>query len=184
VWLDAAEEGADPSDLRKALEALEPVATATAASSETLGHYGRALMLANQPARAEMVFRQAAQRFPTDPEVLPHLAAVAQRLGHLDEARQALVRYSVLVDEDRDQAGHAVRIADLSMQLNDPAAAAEWYQKSETLGATDPIVLVRLAEAQLKAGHVDSARETVQRALEKDPENAAARSLSRRVQAR
>ncbi len=28
-------------------------------------------------------------------------ASVAQRLGHLDEARQALVKYSVLVDEDR-----------------------------------------------------------------------------------
>jgi predicted TPR repeat methyltransferase len=90
----------------------------------------------------------------------------------------------VLVDEDREQAVHAVRIADLSMQLNDPAAAVAWYQKSETLGATDSIVLVRLAEAQLKAGHIDGARATVQRALEKDPENAAARNLSRRVQTR
>jgi tetratricopeptide (TPR) repeat protein len=180
VWLDAAEEGGDPSDLRKALEALERVATATNASSETLGYYGRALMLANQPARAELVFRQAAQRFPTDPDVLPHFADVAQRLGHLDEARQALVRYSVLVDEDREQTAHAVRIADLSMQLNDPAAAVAWYEKSETLGAADPIVLVRLAEAQLRAGQMDSARATVQRVLEKDPENAAARNLSRR----
>ncbi len=184
VWLDAAEEGGDSSDLRKALGALEQVATAPNANSETLGHYGRALMLANQPALAEVVFRQAAQRFPTDPEVLPHFATVAQKLGHLDEARQALVRYSVLVDEDRDQVVHAVRIADLSMQLNDPAAAVAWYQKSEALGATDALVLLRLAEAQLKAGDLDSARATVQRALEKDPESAAARNLSRRIQTR
>jgi tetratricopeptide (TPR) repeat protein len=184
VWLDAAEEGGDPSDLRKALEALGPVATATNASSETLGHYGRALMLANQPARAEMVLRQAAQRFPTDPEVLPYLANVSQRLGHLDEARQALVRYSVLVDEDREQAVHAIRIADISMQLNDPGAAVAWYQKSQALGATDSGVLVRLAEAQLKAGQIENARVTVQRTLERDPQNAAARNLSRRVQAR
>jgi tetratricopeptide (TPR) repeat protein len=184
VWLDAAEERGDPSDLRKALEALQRVATAANASSETLGHYGRALMLANQAAQAEVVFRQAAQRLPTDPEVLPHFAAVAQRLGHLDEARQALVKYSVLVDDDREQATHALRIAELSTQLNDPAAAVVWYQKSEALGASGPGVLVRLAEAQLKAGQVDSARATVQRALEKDPENAAARTLSRRVQTR
>ena len=80
------------------------------------------------------MFRQASQRFPTDPDVLPHFASVAQRLGHLDDARQALVRYSVLVDDDRDEAQHAVRIADLSMQLNDAAAAVAWYQKSDALG--------------------------------------------------
>ncbi len=116
VWLDAAEDGGDPSDLRKALEALEPVGRRkSTASSETLGMYGRALVLAGRHAEAEAMFRQASQRFPTDPEVLPHFASVAQRLGHLDEARQALVRYSVLVDEDRDEAVRAARIADLSM---------------------------------------------------------------------
>jgi tetratricopeptide (TPR) repeat protein len=184
VWLDAAEESGDPTDLRKALGALEPVAAASNASSETLGHYGRALMLAGQPARAEAVFRDAAQRFPIDPEVLPHFATVAQRLGHLDQARQALITYSVLVDEDREQAVYAVRIADLSMQLNDAAGAIAWYQKLEELGATDSTLLLRLAEAQLKAGQTDNARSSVQRALEKDPDNIAARNLSRRLQAR
>jgi len=184
VWLDAAEERSDPSDLRKALEALEPIATQTTASSETLGHYGRALMLAGQHERAELVFRQASQRFPTDPDVLPHLASVAQRLGHLDDARQALVRYSILVDDDRDMASHAVRIADLSMQLNDAVSAVAWYQKSESLGTTDASLLVRLAEAQAKAGQVDRARATVLRALERDPASPPARGLARRLQAR
>ncbi len=120
VWLEAAEDRGDPSDLRKALEALEPVAMQSTASSETLGMYGRALVLAGRHAEAETIFRQASQRFPTDPEVLPQFASVAQRLGHLDEARQALVKYSVLVDEDRDEAVRAARIADLSMQLTTP----------------------------------------------------------------
>ena len=53
VWLDAAEERGDPSDLRKALEALEPVAEQSTASSETLGMYGRALVLAGRHAEAE-----------------------------------------------------------------------------------------------------------------------------------
>jgi tetratricopeptide (TPR) repeat protein len=184
VWLDAAEQGGDPSDLRKALEALEPVATQTNASSETLGHFGRALMLTGEQARAELVLKQASQRFPTDPEVLPHLATVAQKLGHLDDARQALVRYSILVDEDREQAVHAVRIADLSMQLNDAASAVRWYQKSESLGTDDVSVLVRLADAQAKAGKLDDARVTAQRAVQKDPVNMSARALARRLQAR
>ena len=184
VWLDAAEEGGDASDVRKALDALEPIATQATASSETLGYYGRALMLAGQQARAELVFRQAAQRFPTDPDVLPYLASVAQRLGHLEDARQALVRYSILVDEAREQALHAVRIADLSMQLNDAASAITWYQKSAALGTTDVTLLVRLAEAQTKAGELNAARMTVQRALEKEPDNTTARALSSRLQAR
>ena len=184
VWLDAAEELGDPSDVRKALEALEVIATQPTASSETLGHYGRALMLAGQQPRAELVFKQAAQRFPTDPDVLPYLATVAQRLGHLEDARQALVRYSILVDEAREQALQAVRIADLSMQLNDAASAIAWYQKSAALGTTDVALLVRLAEAQTKAGELDAARTTVQRALEREPDNMTARSLSRRLQAR
>src|SRR5687768_12977967 len=101
VWLDAAEDRGDPSDLRKALEALQPVAIQPTATSETLGMYGRALMLASRRQEAADILRQAAQRFPIDPEVLPHFASVAESLGHLDEARQALVKYSVLVDEDR-----------------------------------------------------------------------------------
>jgi tetratricopeptide (TPR) repeat protein len=184
VWLEAAEDRGDPSDMRKALEALEPIASQTTASSETLGHFGRALVLSGQDARAETVFRQASQRFPTDPDVLPHLAAVAQRLGHLDEARQALVRYSVLVDEDRDKASHAGRIGDLSMALHDVASAVAWYEKSDALRPGDVSVLVRLAYAQAKAGQLEHARSTVQRAIAKDPADAAARALARRLQAR
>jgi tetratricopeptide (TPR) repeat protein len=184
VWLDAAEDGGDPSDLRKALEALEPVATQSTASSETLGMYGRALMLAGRYAEAEVIFREASQRFPTDPEVLPHFASVAQRLGHLDEARQALVRYSVLVDEDRDEAVRATRIADLSMQLNDAAAAVTWYQKSDALRTGDASLLARMADAHSRAGQVGPALATIKRAIEKDPDHPLVRSVARRLQAR
>ena len=184
VWLDAAEDRGDPSDLRKALEALGPVATQSTASSETLGMYGRALMLANRYAEAEAIFKQASQKFPIDPEMLPHLASVAQRLGHLDEARQALVRYSILVDDDRDEAVRAARIADLSMQLDDATAAVAWYQKSDASGTSDASLLARMADAQSRAGQVDKARVTVQRAIEKDPHHPLVRAVARRIQAR
>jgi tetratricopeptide (TPR) repeat protein len=181
VWLQAAEDRGDPTDVRKALEALEPVASQPAASSELLGLYGRALTLAGQSERAEQAFRQASQRFPTDPDVLPPLAALAQELGHLEEARQALVRYSVLVDDDRDEAAHAARIADLSLQLNDAATAVTWYEKSDALVPADATQLARLAEAQMKAGRTQDAQGTVTRALAKDPANATARALVRRL---
>jgi tetratricopeptide (TPR) repeat protein len=184
AWLDAAEEYGEPSDLRKALEALGPVAAQSTASSETLGMYGRALVLAGRHVEAETMLRQASQRFPTDPEVLPHFASVAQRLGHLDEARQALVKYSVLVDEDRERAVHAARIADLSMQLNDPRAAAAWYQKSDALRMSDASLLARMADAQSRAGQTAEALDTIKRALAKDADNPLARAIARRLQER
>jgi len=184
VWLDAAEERGDPIDIKKALEALEPIATQTNATSETLGHYGRALVLDGQHVRAEAAFRLASQRFPTDPGVLPQLAAVAERLGHVEDARQALVRYAILVDEDRDRASHAAQIGDLSMQLNDVASAVAWYQKSVSVATSDTVVLLRLAGAQAKAGQIENARATVQKVLELQPDNVAAQNLARRLQPR
>jgi tetratricopeptide (TPR) repeat protein len=184
VWLDAAEDGGDPSDLRKALEALHSAAAQSSASSETIGMYGRALVLAGRHAEGEAMFRQASQLFPTDPELLPHFASVAQRLGHLDDARQALVRYSALVDEDRDEAVRAARIADLSMDLNDTAAAIAWYQKSDALRAGDASLLARMAAAQLRAGQVEPARASIKRAIEKEPNHPLVRSVARRLQVR
>jgi tetratricopeptide (TPR) repeat protein len=184
VFLDTANDSGDPSDVRKALEALEPIATESTASSGTLGLYGRALMLAGRHVEAEQILSQAAQRFPIDPEVLPHYASVAQRLGHLDDARQALVRYSVLVDEDREAPAHAAAIGDLSLQLNDTAAAIAWYEKSASVSEPDASLLARLADAQAKAGRLDDARTTVQRALEKDPADSAALAIAHRLQVR
>ena len=184
VWLDAAEDRGDPSDLRKALEALAPVAELPSANSETLGMYGRALVLAGRYVEAEAILRQASQRFPIDPEVLPHFASVAQRLGHLEDARQALVTYSALVDEDREEAARAARVADLSMQLNEAVTAAAWFQKSDKLRAGDASLLARMADAQWRAGQVEAALVTIRRSIEKDPSHPLAQAVARRIQAR
>ena len=146
--------------------------------------YGRALMLSARLAEAEAVLKQAALRFPVDPDALPDLAAVAQRLGHLDEARRALVRYSVLVDEDRDEASRAVRIADLSMQLNDAPSAVTWYQKSDSLRAGDATLLARMADAQSRTGQAARAIDTIKRALAKAPDDPFVHAVARRLQTR
>jgi tetratricopeptide (TPR) repeat protein len=182
VWLRAAEDRADPIDAKKALEALEPLATEPSASSAVLGLYARALTLVGDNERAEQAFRQAAQRFPIDPDVLLPFADLAERMRHFEDARQALVRYSSLVDDDRDQPAHAAQIADLSLELNDVATAIHWYEKSEALGPADATQLVRLAEAQIKAHRTHDAEATLTRALTKDPMNPKAIVLIRRLQ--
>jgi Flp pilus assembly protein TadD len=184
VWLEAAEDTADPTDIAKALEALAPVATQPMASSEVLGLYGRALSMAGRKTEAEEIFRQAAAKLPTDPDVLPEYASIAQLLGHLDDARQALVRYAALVDDDPERVTHAVRIADLSMRLNDATTAVAWYQKSQALGRNDASLLARLATAYARAGQLDNARDAARRALERDPDNTAAQTVAAELQER
>ena len=190
AWPGVARRGGRRAEIRatcaKALEALEPVADAIDGQQRD----ARACTAARScwqagTRRPRRCFRQASQRFPTDPDVLPHFASVAQRLGHLDEARQALVRYSVLVDEDRDEAVHAARIADLSMQLNDAAAAVAWYQKSDALRAGDavaPGAHGRRTVARRAASSPRARRST--RAIDKDPDHPLVRSVARRLQAR
>ncbi len=184
VWLDAAEDSADPIDVAKALEALAPSATQATATSEVLGLYGRALALADRQAEAEQFLRQAAARLPTDPDVLPYYASVAQRLGHLDDARQALMRYSAIVDDDPDRVTYAVRIADLSMRLKDSSTAVAWYQRSQALGRNDAALLARLANAYARSGQLDDARDAARRALERDPANAVAQAVAEELQTR
>lgn len=53
MWLEAAEDRGDKSALRKALEALEPVASQPSATSDILGLYGRALALDGEDDQAE-----------------------------------------------------------------------------------------------------------------------------------
>jgi superkiller protein 3 len=182
IWLETAEDRDDKSALRKALEALEPVASQASASSEILGLYGRALALNGQNAEAERAFKTAAETFPTDPTVLPQFASIARRLGHLEDARQALERYAMLVDDDHDQAAHAAQIGDLSLQLNDPASAVSWYEKSASLAVPDAVLLAHLADAQLTTGRVDAARGTIARAVAKDPANPSVRAAAFRIQ--
>ncbi len=181
VWLRAAEERGDRAALRKALEALEPVATQPAASSDVLTLYGRALSLKGEAEKAEQVLQQASNRLPAEPAAFLALASVAQRLGHIAEARDALIRYGALSDDDRDREGRAVQIGDLSLRLNDPDTAVHWFQRAADAADGDPALLGRLADAQFRAGQPGAARATLSRAIEKDPQSAFLRNLARRI---
>src|SRR5439155_6393245 len=114
--------------------------------------YGRALLEGGRADLAEPALRQATSRYPLEPSALLLYASVAELQNHPDAARQALIKYCVLVDEDAQFVSRAARIAALSFRLNDPATARTWVQRALATSPADPLLLASLAEAQLKLG--------------------------------
>jgi tetratricopeptide (TPR) repeat protein len=184
VWLQDAEAQDDHQSLNKAIEALERAATGTNATSDALTWFGRALLRDEQVDRAEQVLHLATTRFPVDATAFFFYAQAAERLKHLDAARQALIDFAALRGDDGQAAERAERIASLSMQLSDPAAAAKWLRKAVDEGGPDGGGVRRLsslADAQLKAGDSEAATATVSRGLAIDPGNRDLLTLARRL---
>jgi tetratricopeptide (TPR) repeat protein len=184
VWLEKTNPRPDRVDLGKALGALERT-IGTDDSSEALMLFGRALILAGDEEHAETVLQQASDKRPADPLAFYYLAEAAERLGHVEPTRRALLDYVALEGDDPDpgrRATLAIRIADLSMKLGDGPAAITWYERAVAANGADAPLLVNLAGAQASIGALDAARATLVRALDKDPDNAAAAALRRRIE--
>jgi tetratricopeptide (TPR) repeat protein len=183
VWLEKTQPHGDRVDLRKALGALQE-AVGSQDSSEALTLFGRALLLSQDVEAAETVLEEATDKLPVDPQAFYYLADAAERRGHADTARRALLDYRALEGEEPDarrRAGFAARIGDLSMQAADPVRAVTWYQRALE-GRVDAPLLVKTAEAQLRSGAREAARATITKALEQDPLSRDARALLRRLQ--
>ena len=129
VWLDIAEARGDRVAFNKALEALERVGSRSAASSESLTLYGRALLQTDRAGEAERTLQRATEGYPIDPAAFLFYATAAERQNHADAARDALIRYGAVVSDDDGFADRAARIAALSLKLNDRATAAAWVQR-------------------------------------------------------
>jgi tetratricopeptide (TPR) repeat protein len=182
VWLEIAQARNDRIALSKAIEALEG-AVGSDDSSEALTLFGRALLLTSDEETAERMLQDATQKRPVEPLAFYYLSDAAERLGHYEAARLALLDYEVLrgdESDDRRRSAFAARLGDLSLKLNEPVAAAAYFLRAAT-DAPDPNLLARAADAQLRAGDKDNALVTVNKALEKDPGNALALSVRRRI---
>jgi tetratricopeptide (TPR) repeat protein len=183
IWLEIAEARQDHVALSKALGALEN-APPTAIGSDALTLLGRALFLSGDVDRAERTLRQATARRPVEPIAFLHLAEAAERLGHLADARDALLDYHALTGDERDarrRRSFAVRVADLSAKVGDRQLALTWYERAIEGGAGDFGLLVRYAAAQAAAGNPDGARATLVGVLEKAPDHREALALQRRL---
>lgn len=182
VWLDVAQRTHDRVALGKALEALQATPPEAAASSEADLLLGRAWLLAGKIDLAEQALQRAAARYPLVPEALSYLAEAAERLGHLREARRALIDYDALVGPTEGNfVARARRIAEWSMRLGEPATAVRWLTRARDAVPTNVGLLARLAEAQLAAGDRAAARETLRRALELNPRDRTLAALARRL---
>jgi tetratricopeptide (TPR) repeat protein len=179
VWLEMASFRSDA--LRKALDALERVASNPSTTSDTLALYGRALLQDDNPEAAERVLEQATSRYPVAPAAFLHYATAAERQNHFDAARRALMAYGSLVPNDPDLVSRSARIAALSLRMNDAPTAIEWFERALAGSPNDVRLLASLAEAQVAASEIDAARATVARGLEKDPENPQLAILVRRL---
>jgi tetratricopeptide (TPR) repeat protein len=181
VWLETAQARGDRVALSKAIEALEG-AVGSDDSSEALTLFGRALLMTSDEETAERMLQDATRKQPVEPLAFYYLSDAAERLGHYDVARRALLDYEVLRGDQADprrRSAYAVRLGDLSLRLNDPAAAATYFLRAAD--GTDAALLARAADAQLRAGDKDGALATAAKALEKDPKNALAVTISRRA---
>jgi tetratricopeptide (TPR) repeat protein len=182
VWLEIAQARSDRIALSKAIEALEG-AVGSDDSSEALTLFGRALLMTSDEETAERMLQDATQKRPVEPLAFYYLSDAAERLGHYDIARRALVDYDVLRGDEADarrRSAYAVRLGDLSLKLSEPAAAATYFLRAAD--GTDAGLLARAADAQLRAGDKDAALATAGKALERDPANALALTVQRRSQ--
>jgi tetratricopeptide (TPR) repeat protein len=183
VWLEKAQPHPDRVDLSKALGALQE-AVGNDDGSEALTLFGRALLLSQNVDEAETVLQQASDKLPVDPQAFYYLADAAERRGHADVARRALIDYRALTGEEADarrRASFAARLGDLAVQAGDPAGAVAWYQRALEGPGADVPLLVKTADAQLRSGAADAARSTIEKALEKDPFSREARAVLRRI---
>jgi Flp pilus assembly protein TadD len=146
VWLNLADER--PDALRKALEALRLAASSPDATSDILTMYGRALIRDGQFDAAEGVLQRATVRYPIDTEAWALGASAAERLGHLDSARDALVKYTSLIPDGPALVLSARRIGELSLRLNDAQAAVRWLSRAAALAPSDPDLSALLTDAQ------------------------------------
>ncbi len=169
VWLDVAESGGDRITLRKAFEALEAAARRATPSTEALTLLGRAHLLAGDNAAAERSFRQATSRLPVEPAALLHLSLAAERAGHPATARDALVRYTALSSDGLPSPDRALHLGELSMRLNEPAAAAAWFASAAQAPDAEPSTFLRLARAELRQNRRAAARAAIEAGLRLDP---------------
>jgi predicted TPR repeat methyltransferase len=75
----------------------------------------------------------------------------------------------------------AVHLGDLSLRLNEPAAAVAWYVRAAESASAGPQAYVRLAEANVRLNDLGSAADAVRRGLVVDPRNAQLLALQRQL---
>jgi len=183
VWLDIAATTDDRIALTKSIGALQSIPQATA-SSEALTLLARALLLAGEREEAVVLLALATGRYPLDTSAFLELADLVEQEGDLLRARRLLVAHDTVTAHgpDTQRMAQLLRIADLSIQLDDHADAALRFETAVGLGSPTPALLVRLANAQWRGGFPTAARSVVTDGLVQHPDDSALLALQRRFE--
>jgi predicted Zn-dependent protease len=176
IWFEEARDG-DEAARGKAVEALQHAASMES-TGKALGLLGEAQLMGADLAVAENILREAAEKLPADRATFLYLAEAAERAGQTDEARRALSDYySLCPPTDRRCGDIARRIAELSLRLNDVPAAVIWYSNAAAAASSSVSDLLEIANAQMRLRDKAGAVVTLDRLLEKSPNNTVAKAL-------
>ena len=183
VWLDIARTTNDHIALGKALGALQSIPVATA-SSATLTLLARALLLTGDPDAAVTALEWATERFPVDPSAFVELADLVEDEGDDARARQLLIAHDTLMVNApvAQRVARLTRIADLSLTLGDPDDAVIRFGLARALGESSARLLVRLADAEWRAGDRAAARSVIADGIQMYPQDRYLLTLRRRFE--
>jgi tetratricopeptide (TPR) repeat protein len=181
AWLTAAAVKRDPSLIAHARSIVEPMAARDDASGEVLALLGEAQAQAGDLVTAERTLQRAVARVPVGLSAFLDLANAAERLDHLATARGALIDFTSLSDNEDERRRVAVHVAELSLRLGDPVAAARWADRATDDQHATVAGYAAAATAQLALGHLDRAREAVAKGLALAPTHPGLLQLQRRL---
>jgi tetratricopeptide (TPR) repeat protein len=141
------------------------------------GNLGVARRRAGDPGGALDVYRRALEIDADNPTILNNLASLYRSLGRVAEASAAL-RAADLAD-----ATPFLLIArgDLERAQGHLRKARRFYRRAHRTAPDLPEPLVAIARLELERGRPRAARRALDRALERDPENAGAKRLEQRL---
>ncbi len=119
-----------------------------------------------------------------EPDDRSAMRDIAEAYQELQRPQQALAAWQMLCDSyaPGEEPQHILYQTGLAYNaVARPADAVEYLRSASQRGPADPELLFQLADAELRAGRRDEARQTAQQALRIEPGHAASRALLERL---
>ena len=167
-------------EVQKAGEDLELAIRLAPGFTAPFGNLGVARRMGGDPEGALDVYRRALELDADNPTILNNLASLYRSLGREEEAAAALRA------ADLSGATPFVLIArgDLELAQGELKKALRLYRRAHRMAPDLPEPLVAIARLELERERPRAARNSLDGALERDPEHAGAKRLEERLDGR
>jgi tetratricopeptide (TPR) repeat protein len=155
----------------EAVRLLSPLAQKYPKDPAIQASLGQAFLAGGMLAFAEKCLRNAVEMAPEAVFARVVLADALMRQDQFDDARDLLEK---AVSDEPDNHGARVRLGDACRALGDFPAAAQAYAPLADVLATHPEFVAAHADALMRTGHIDEARQRVDALLSVNPQAAVA----------